>query len=120
MHLAIKVSFTLQESNQKYDITKVSQLHYLYFDHLDKNACIFNVINFRFKELPNIEKAFRKVAAWPLVHNNTMRTGFQEFAMNNLSLSNKEATALTVSTVNLTSAFSSDIFDVDVSIFSFP
>ncbi|XP_063681494.1 ATP-binding cassette sub-family A member 2-like isoform X2 [Bolinopsis microptera] len=66
-----------------------------------------------FQELPNIEKAFRKVAAWPLVHNETMRTAFQEFAMNNLSLSNKEATALTVSTVNLTSAFSSDIFDVD-------
>lgn len=41
-----------------------------------------------------------------------MRTDFQEFAMNNLSLSHKEATALTVSTVNLTTAFTSDLVEV--------
>ncbi|KAL5254305.1 hypothetical protein ACHWQZ_G013923 [Mnemiopsis leidyi] len=64
-----------------------------------------------FQELPNIEKAFRRIATWPLVHNDSMRTDFQEFAMNNLSLSHKEATALTVSTVNLTTAFTSDLVE---------
>ena len=57
---------------------------------------------FRFGELPNIEKAYRRVASWPLVRREKDRTEFKKFAETNLSLTDAEATALTVSTVNLT------------------
>ena len=60
--------------------------------------------------MPNIEKAFRKVTAWPLVYNTSdeNRSNFKDFAMTNMGLTDREATALTVSTVNLTSGLPFD------------
>ena len=58
-----------------------------------------------FGELPNIEKAFREVASWPFVYNetNANRLEFKAFAEEKLELTEREAVALTVAKVDLTS-----------------
>ena len=52
--------------------------------------------------------------SWPLVYNDDSRKDFKDFSMSELGLSEKEATALTVSTVNLTSGGLFDIIMVNI------
>lgn len=68
----------------------------------------------RLHQIPNIEQAYRRLMSWPLVYNDDSRKDFKDFSMTDLGLSEKEATALTVSTVNLTSGGLFDIIMVNI------
>lgn len=54
--------------------------------------------------------------AWPLVGNDKEKNDFKSFAVTDVGLSDKEAIALTVSTVNLFPLLRDDILNIDVSI----